>query len=268
MSVRTFCSYLTVCVLAVSLSASTVSAQPPSREYLKKWAKASLAKHYAWMNASWSDNDRAYAGARQEIDTLIKNGSNPADLMHNFEAEAKNDPSDPMAQFRYNYAGYQAVSHHRVGFEVGWSTIVKMPDICVKYAFPHTYNLVRLAYLCETYFFADPNLKNLATRLLAKDPNDNEVKYYAVEILGFSKNAAEIALALQYAVSLENEHWGEPGVYGLVGNAYYNEWMRSHNKADEDQALAAYQEYLNMAPKDSRYRGVITTMVDKIKSGK
>ena len=234
-------------------------------------SRAYLHRFFSWMNAPWQGNDRFFAQERKDIEASIQSGQNPADLVKQYESDAKKYPSAPTVQFRYYYAAYESgIKDHTVsGYEASNIRLGDMHlfDLGVTNGAANTYNYVRLEFLCVV--FSDPvgyyTLKDVGARLLAKDPSDFNVKFALTELLSVSRNPTDNVTAVKYSLEMASQYPSNPRVFGMLGYAYYAEWRRSHNQADAANAITAYQHYLNLEPSDSYYRTTAQGYIDQIR---
>ena len=239
---------------------------PSTNEY--KAAIAREADYWRWVNAPWQNGDQTFLRIQDEIDSSVLAGKNIYDLIKVYESLAKAHPNNAEQQFQYYYAVRKAASllKDRMGIVEGQQRLSYLSKAIEDNDFPHTYSFVRLAFLCGSYCFPNPDFKSVGIRLLARNSKDYSVKYALTELLGASSNPIERTKALKYAGELIREYPERYSVYSRLAGVYYSRWTYSHARSDADNAIAGYKKYLEVAPSNDEYRSIAKMWIDKLRN--
>jgi len=233
-------------------------------------ASANLRQFNLWMNAPWRDNDGNFAQVRNQIESSIQSGQKPADLMQLYKPDAKKYPDAAILQFRYYYAAYEAGIEDQTanGHAEAMIRVGDLFILILKGHLPHTYNYVRLGFLCA--LFSDPlgnySLKNVGNQLFAKDPSDVLVKYALTSLLVDGPDPNDRTMALKYSLEMVHQYPSNLRIVGMLGYAYYVQWRTSHSKIDASHAIDAYQQYLDLAPADNYFRPTAQNLINEIRN--
>lgn len=238
----------------VALAPGRSVAAPPTAAQVAQ-ARADLKTYYGWINAPWTEDDQPYQRIRDSVDRALADGHKPPDLLKQYQAALAKAPSDYQAQFGYYYAAYKAATAPGANDpNIGLQILGHLSTALIKSPYPHTYNYARLAFLCGQYNWIDPKMKSLALRLVRRDPNDYDVKFYAVSTLAANPAPADRALAVAYAQDLTQRYPKKPSVYGLLASLHYQAWLRTKDRNEAAHAIAGYRQYLQLAPPDFKFR--------------
>ncbi len=236
---------------------------PPPLQDHKYWQEQ--GKEFAaltnekWAFERWTGNDAPYAAARARVEREANSGLPPLTLVARYQSRAKAEPNNSLAQFSWAYAvrfadkvlpASKTVSDLRFAAELG---LAEAPQ-------PRTYNYDRLHYLLRIQGGGGGGshfLKNLASRLLAKDPQDFPVLLYQSLIYTQNRDPADRQHGYTLIQGMIKKYPNKPEVYDALGCWYYTEYLFVHNKPDYDQAMAYYQKALNMYPAKSARRDTL-----------
>ena len=251
---------------AMASWASDQATKPP----VVKGAKQPNAKYgwltqWAWTSEQWKGDDQPFIQIRAAVDRMFDRKKDIDVALQDYRRLAQQKPSDSQAQFRYGYLAYKIAdtSDYNEGEKVLDSVRAGLADA----PSPRTYNYSRLRFLTEAYMVPFPKLKGLGKRLLQQNPDDSDVKYYQATILGQSPNADEKRRAIAYARDLISGTSKHLSAYSLLGSIYYISWRRSHSKADADNGIAAYQQYLDLASPDHKFRSQASYFIHIMEKG-
>lgn len=243
-------------------------AAPPTPAQVAQ-ARQDLQIYYSWINAPWTDNDQPYQRIRLNIDQAISQGANPFVLVKQRQKELEKAPQDFQAQFAYYHTAYQAVTWPKRADDRGFDVLLlgNLSTAIIRAPHPHTYNYVRLEFLCGQYNFNNPKLKAVGLRLVHRDPNDYDVKYYTNNILVVSPSPADHAIALKYANDLVKNYPKMASPHAMAGYIHYQSWLRTKNKQEADEAVSQYQQYLRLAPAKARFRQQAENLIKQMQTG-
>lgn len=236
------------CLLIVSGAIIRADSNPLSKSDLDK-ARASLAKDYAWFNAPCTDNDRPYHDIRDGIDHALATGQKPAVMLQQYETAARQQPNNSQAVFAYGYAVYKAATlPNAISENEAFQEEGKVYYAWEKVHAPHTYNYARLMFLHWSLTAPTPELIPLGKRLLARDPNDYEAEYGLAVMANVSPKASDRSQTVAYQQDLARRFPNDPRQYRLLAAIYRVTAIRSHNQAEADKSIAAFRQYLALAP--------------------
>lgn len=232
-------------------------------------AQRQLDTYSSWLNAPWTDNDQPYQRIRLSIDQAISHGANPFNLLKQRQKELEKAPGNFQTQFAYYYTAYQAVTWPKRADDKGFDVLLlgNLFIAIIRTPHPHTYNYVRLAFLCGEYNFNDPNRKSVGLRLVQRDPNDYDVKYYTTNILVASPLPSDRAIAMKYANDLVTNYPNIASPHAMAGYIHYQSWLRSRNKRDSAEAISQYQQYLLLAPAKAGFRRQAENFIKQMQEG-
>ena len=110
-------------------------------------------------------------------------------------------------------------------------------------------------------------MKALALRLVRRDPSDYDVKFYTVSTLVSSLVPTDRALAVTYAQDLTQRYPKKPSACSLLASVHYQAWLRTKDPKEATQAIDGYQQCLQLAPPDSKFRGRIKEYIAQLRKG-
>ena len=259
-----------VCVgtWSVLALAPTPSVAAPPTPAQVAHARADRRTYYAWVNAPWTGDDQPYQRIRDSVDRALAEGQKPPDLLKQYQTAFVKAPRDYQAQFGYYYAAYEAATapganDNGIGLQILGNLFITL----IKRQYPHTYNYARLAFLCGQHNWIDPQMKPLALRLVRQDPSDYDVKFYTVYTLAASPAPADRALALTYAQDLIRRYPKKPSPYGLLASIHYQAWLRTRSPNEAAQAVAGYQQYLQLAAPNFKFREQAKGYITQLQKG-
>lgn len=225
--------------------------------------KNSTDSKWTWTDEKWNGNDTPYVKIRQSIDKAIAAGQKPDTLLKKYQVIGKAQPSNPQAQFQWAYAAWQArkaVDKYKDQYQ----KLSPVREVLVKVTSPATYQYVRLRFVIEAWFFPASELKFVGERLIKRNPNDYDVKYYLVSILDTSTSSAEWKTALKYAKDLIRIDSKRSSAYSALGGVYFASWLKTKNKLHGKEAINAYRKYLVIAPKNAEWRAQAERLIKTI----
>jgi hypothetical protein len=123
-------------------------------------------------------------------------------------------------------------------------------------ASPHAYEFARLRFLMEAWGAPFPQLEKLGQRLVHRNPQDYDVKYYLVQVLCTVPTPEAKQQALGYVREFMRANPKKISYWLNLGAVYNFSWYQSRgkNRADGKNAIAAYRKYLQLAPADDKKR--------------
>lgn len=251
----------------IALAPGQSVAAPPTPAQVAR-ARADLRTYYAWINAPWTEDDQPYQRIHDSVDRALADGQKPPDLLKQYQAALAKAPGDYRAQFGYYYAAYKdATAPGTNDPNIGLQILGQLSTVLIRSPHPRTYNYARLAFLCDQYNWINPKLKAIGLRLVRYDPGDYDVKFYTVSTLEGSSVPADRALAVTYAQDLTRRYPKKPSAYSLLASVHYQAWLRTKDPKEAAQAITGYQQYLQLAPPDSKFREHIKGYIAQLQRG-
>lgn len=219
-----------------------------------------------WTVQEWTGNDEPYRRIRTEIDQAIAMGKDPQELLKQQKQKAQQYPNNPQAQFAWGYAAYVSLPQW-----AGSYAKLKQKSVADAVAsLPATecYNYARLRFLLpldyptsdQTQIQAKARLVDaLGQRLLHRDLNDLDVKYHLIDVdeMILGRDAADFAVkkrALQYTQEMIRARPHLSRYRTLSASVYVTCWSQTNDPNDARAAIASYQDYLRIAPRDEEFR--------------
>ncbi|RYX81103.1 hypothetical protein EON83_25520 [bacterium] len=228
----------------------------PADEQVKFW----------WRNWRWDANeDLKYAKATREIDASLKGGVTSLALAKRYQKEVSNDMWNPMKNYRWAYAAWLARKKPKTKQE---SDTILFPVIeqFEQVKFPGSYHYARIGFLANVYKQASPCLKRLGDRLLNKNPNDEDVKFYMIRVLANTFRPEDDKRALNYLESFRRQYPKNTYYVREAANLRRRFFNRQYplDQKKADAAVTAFQDYIKVAPTSYEKRWA-AAMIDDIK---
>jgi len=224
----------------------------PSGENKKNRAtavKSGFSPPTDWMADQWTGSDKPFMTIRAEIDKISKQNQFSRSTLEGYRKQARSNPKDPVAQFRWGYAYYKAWNDG-VSFGTPDENLDTLLDVAwglQQAPSPHSYEYTRLLFIISalrTPAFLSP----VGKRLLRHTPKDYDVEFYFYQSLLSSAAPAERKEALLGTQKLTKEYPSKGGPYVALAEVYWVQWERGDIQSGP-LAVAAYQKYLSMPPK-------------------
>jgi hypothetical protein len=204
-----------------------------------------------WAKSPFVPNDKVYAAIRKEIDSdIASHKQTPSQIFVKYSKTHAMYPKNLDYLFGYAYSG--ALTYADLGPSRDQSASDAYENlytiICNKWlAIPHTYNWGRLLFIAHIY---NPNITDqilIGNQLLAKDPNDDSMKYSLAEVLSNSKNVEDRIRARQIVESQVNLHHDKISFryLDLVNGQIA---FRTHDPKDCDLGIASFNKAIEKAP--------------------
>lgn len=251
-------SWLSLVCLAMIISAvgiiGLVQAGPRasidgSRRDRATAVKIGFPPPWNWMADQWTGSDRPYADTKVAINAIAKNGGLNRAVLAAYQEQARRNPKDSTAQYRWGYAFETALND---GTSIG--TVVQNLDTSLDIAWglqqvpsPHSYEYTRLLFL-NSAKRSMYKLIPLARRLLQHTPDDYAVEFFLCKGLASATTLEGKEEALAYAQKLIKKYPNRGGPYGALAEVYSAQWEKGDVQSGP-LAMAAYQKYLSMPPK-------------------
>jgi hypothetical protein len=217
-----------------------------------------------WAQEQWTGGDTPYAAARSRIESVVAAGQAPEALAAQYAVQAKNEPNNAVAQFSWAYAVRLADKDSpasKAASDRIFATCVEIAET----PSPHSYNYDRLRYLLWLQWgngAASHFLKDMAYRLLAKDPKDFPVLIGLASI--YTQNKDKAAQQKGYALiqKMIHDYPSKPEAYDMLGGWYYTQYMFYHNPKNYHLAMSNHQKSLGMYPPASPRRAGLPEVMD------
>lgn len=217
----------------------------------------------SWMEMPFSGDDRPYTRSRLDIENAFEQGAEPNKLVQKYRNLARQNPNDLKAQFRWAYASYQAVKAKTILSHDLSSAIRKLQS----FKPPYTYECARLRFILEARVSPRQKLKLLGERLLRKNPNDFDVKYNLIKVIEPTASSWDKQKAVLYCQQLIKSFPKKNSPYAMLGFVYFRSWLKAKNKADAQEAISAYREYVRRVPANDSFRKQAQSIIATIQKG-
>jgi hypothetical protein len=225
--------------------------------------KPVAANPWAWTHVPLTGDNKAFAKARKQIDTAVSQGRDPEVLLEKYRTAGELSPGDPLVLFRWAYAAYITATRQTTTPEV-FQCIKGLSDPRYAVAPVPSYDFNRVRFLIASLTAPNPALADLGRRLLAINQDDDAVEYALAGILLDTFNPPKTVEALGLAQDLINQEANRAEPYALVGEIYYLRWKAHHRPKDAQQASAAYQQYVQLAPDTDGFKKKAASLVAAI----
>jgi len=258
--------------LSIGVCASSVVRSPASRYQVTKISDLHpplgkllywrVGVSSEWANEPWTGDDTPYQNIERDTDKALASTWSIGNLLEQASVLAQQQPTDPQAQFRWSYMARQVVLAQPKSYDYG-SSLQAISVVLAHADSPKTYSYARLRFLLGRQ---NPALTEVGERLLQRNPNDVSVKYHLSDDYSalFSERSQlnrdhavdpqlkQRALTLAEQVIAANP--SDPDYRRALAAVYVSSFADKKNPQDATNALAAYQQYLKMAPADDSFR--------------
>jgi len=207
---------------------------------------ASSAARMAWVDETWSNNDPAYRNARSAIDYMTDHGKLTKQYWQKFYTAALQNKQDPLTQFKWAYATYQA-ARSGVQFDSVTRLRFQVNEALANVKSPRNYEFARVKFLIAMSHNTNYAYQNLGRRLLKRDVKDRDVKYHFIDTLNLTK-PKEAEEALRCAKELVRDYPKRPGCHGALASVYLSKWNSGHRSEDANAAIVEYQRVIQLTP--------------------
>jgi hypothetical protein len=229
-------------------------------EQLPEWRRKSLS----WTTQSWSGDDHSYVTIRRDIDKAVAQGRTADELLKEYEKAVSLGSSEPKAIFRWAYAAWLARNRF-TGYREQLQRIDKPRAALLRVTFPRSYEFARLLFLMQAWesdlpqFLIEPGYK-----LLRKNPQDYDVKYYLTRLLATSSRPEHRQQALTNIREFVKSKPRKPSYQALLGGIYYRQWRKNQSPSDATKAIDAYKKYLQLAPMNDEWRPQAQRLIKRL----
>lgn len=217
-----------------------------------------------WADQPWTGDDAAYRRIKAAIDKAPGGGQTPETLRVKYGLLAQQNPENVQAQFAWAYAAWKTLTPESPSSRKD-ENLYGVPEALAHVPFPRTYEFARMRFLVE---YENPDFQGLGERLLARDPGDADVKYHLIGVyagmLGHSFSPEIKQRALARTQEMLRADPRRAAYYASLGGVYYSSWINGHDVTDAQKAIAAYQQYLRLAPPTDSWRGRAQTLIGMI----
>lgn len=206
------------------------------------------AQDLRWQTENWTGSDAPFINAEDQIEASLKAGTSIGALLDSAEAKAIQKPYDAVAQFAWCYVAYKAVTTYKLpdGRNPKFLRIEQSMDSSIQGMFygtqPHSYVYSRLLFLAKIKFLPDKELITIGHRLIARDPEDDEVRRAIIRLNMDSFYPPRTQEALDDARYLYRKSPGSARFYLLMGDIYYGEFLTHKQQEDADEAIANWHK--------------------------
>lgn len=247
-------SLITCSALLGSVTARRVLAEDVSLHAHEEETTSAIRNyHDRWMYSDWSKDGAEFKAARLALDastTIQTSEDQLRTLVDKFQQQVDANPKDQLKQFKLIYLCYRAAV---VLPSCGSKQLRRVRGLLEQQEY-QTFEQARLRFVIEARDFPSLKLIFIGKRLLKAQPDDYDVKFYLVNVLDPSRSEQEAAEALIYSEELINAFPLRPSAHSALGGTLYKTWLRTQNKATADRSIAAYEQYLKLAPENDSFR--------------
>lgn len=223
-----------------------------------------------WLNEDWTGNAQPYQQIEQQIDEVASNKVALKALLLSSRALAERDAKNPQAQFRWVYSGWKMLTpsssywdRHRY-LNGAFEAMVSAPS-------PNVYEYARLRFMVAP---SCSQLVPVGERLLRRTPSDMRMKYRVVSdyiqllaLIGTRTKRVDDkvkARAVFLARELISADPANADYYSGLAGVYVTCWATKRDQGDAAKAVAAYQDYLRLAPPDDEFRSQAQAIIKDI----
>lgn len=258
--------------LSVGVCASSLLNSPASRYHVTKISDLHpplgnisywrVGVSSEWASEPWTGDDTPYQNIERDTDKALASTWSVGNLLEQASVLAQQKPTDPQAQFQWSYMARQVVLAEPKSYDYG-SSLRAISVVLAHADSPKTYSYARLRFLLERQ---NPALTEVGERLLQRDSNDVSVKYHLSQYYSalFSErsqlnrdHAVDPQLkqrALTLAEQIIAANPSDPDYRTALAAVYVSSFADKKNPQDASNAIAAYQQYLKLAPADDSFR--------------
>lgn len=221
----------------------------------------------AWTDEPWTGDSRPYTAIRHAVDNATVRNQLSLKLAQQYAESARSKPRNPQAQFKAAYAAFRAYRTERVRVRTvapPYQQLLQQASHALSQVpSPRTYEFYRLRFLVEASRFPDPALKQAGRRLMRANSKDAVARMGFIVIASYMPtNMGERQEVLRAAQELQRLDPKNPSYYTALGTAYGTMFDLTKNPADADNAIAAYQTYLRLAPANAPFRRIALFQVE------
>jgi hypothetical protein len=230
-----------------------------------------------WVNAPWKADDAPYIAISTQIDAEIAKGKSTKDIIHEKDQLSSTNPKDSKLAYAWAYAALQDVPYDAYVLEQAPYKERSFALIDAIRDKPLSYEYARIQFLTTSMWAPVFTMANLAKRLLARNPNDDQVKYRAIGMLTQTGKPEDEDLALEYAKSFLKRYPQRFSSQEMIGFVHGTMFLYSKNINMGDQAIAELEKALKLlgnTPVDQRHRADVEFLINatsrqiaKIKAG-
>lgn len=221
--------------------------QDPTESQRERFFKSH--QQWAWTEETWAKDDKVFSLLQSKVDQMGSQIGWPKTVAH-FEKIKRKQPKEAASLFCYSLAIYRSTAHGNRQAQLQFPTLLNEFNTIPS---PHSYRYTRIRYLMEVSQFARPQLKVVVRRLLKRDPSDVHVLYSTLNLWNVMKEN-ERQESLDIAKKLIKIAPKRPISHAYSGWIHYQIWLVTKKPAEASAAIAGYQNYLNIAPKNDSFR--------------
>jgi len=211
---------------------------------------------WRWVSLPWAPTDPAIVSATAAIDKLgpVSKCTKFRDTVAMTVAQ---QPNDRLAIYEWAYATNKTNKPAGVGAydAARYPVMIALQSLSP----PYCYEVARMRFIFACTYFPDAHLRSLGARLLARQANDPQVRFYYTEVLATSYRRKPDLETRREMVALGRDFIAAyPDVakyHALLGWVYITLWEGGgRSKSDGDAALAELGAYLKRSSTDDDFR--------------
>ncbi len=256
MKKKFFYLFLILLVTPLSLSSSSEA---------RKKNPTSKGRAPLWTEEVWTGNEAPYTKIRLEIENLNNANQKLPAMIEETGDKAQKDVNNSLLGYRWAYLCYKAATLDLKEGESQLPLASRAISISVS---PKVYEYSRLRFLINVRSFPSSQFRSLGERLVKRDPNDYDVKFYMLKLLTPGLSTEDKKLAVGYAQDLIRMWPNSTSAHSGLGGVYYRSWLVSKSKSDADNAIQAYEKYLQIAPPNHEFRKQAQSLIAKMRTTK
>lgn len=227
---------------------------------------------YLWMRESWTGNGEPYRKIQQEIDYAFARRQIGLNHILSYKEQAVKSPPNPLNVFRWGYATVRFAATSQSEKDTG-DAINGLDYYFAQTPSPRVYEYSRVRFLVYarlSHTFGQ-QLSNVGERLLFRNRKDLSVKFWLTKILGNSPYESDRALSLRLNQELVKEYPKKASVHALLADQFFDRWLGARQKKQNgkyfaDKSIAAYRQYLKLAPPNPVTRRRINARIKRMKT--
>ena len=246
----------------------------------------------SWMSEPLRNNDWAFQQTKWQVERLFEKTDLPRKrrLINDFKSEAYRNPQDAKKQFAYGYVTFLTMREHGSSLtqeqrrELMCGVYAWMSQPPAQQSFEYTRLRFMIAYLTnsktlthfpngidkataedKTYVFTGQivetdEFENLGKRMVERRPDDNVLKSYVVDVIGF-----DWKLRLAYAKEVQKAFPKKASSYRSLAGAYQATFYQTKSVADARRAKEIWNKYISMLPPQSLEKKHAESMLESLK---
>ncbi len=226
------------------------------------------ARDLSWQTEKWTGSDEPFIKAVDQIEASLKAGASIGTLLDSAEKKAIQQPYDAATQLVWCFTAYKAIVAFKIpdGRNLSYNRLrQRLSNSTQGMIFgsqPHSYIYNRLLFLAREYNDPNKDYMVIGHRLIARDPEDDEVRRAVLRIDMDSFYPPRTQEALDYAHFLFRKSPNSARLYYLLGDIYYGEFLANKQHYAADMAIANWHKGFQL---EAPSKAFLETVQDNVK---